>query len=509
MHLNFLRPIHLTEVYIYQEYATYNLTNTVISYTNISTAQSQPVIAIASNGRDFDPFGNNAANTESLRVEELIPDQLRESSESFISLIKDYYNHLNTEGLPTYEANRIVDEHDIDKVSAKYLDGIQGEIAKNIPDSAVMDRVSLYKKIIQYYTLKGSEESITTFFRLFFDEIIEVSYPREKLFELSSGDWRKKNEEFTRTITVSVDSQDLGAQYNWTPFQLKNSNDVVIGNGNIIRAEEVSLYNTAPPIQSFLIDLDSKKNLNSINETWDSVVLSKPFRGYFYQGAEFNQVENRIQLDGKRSYIDFGDIGDNSDIPLDSDEHSFIIRTLPRDSKENSEIQPLFSLSKDYESFHSHELFFNKTTGKIGRSFIDTGEPRIFQEAGSNNLEFSNFIDQSTIGLDALSGDKLDHMNSFLSPLGKNYNGTWIDSSISFNNNPVYIHETDPVRNTFTADDLIYYAFDGDTFSGPNNLQIGQSIYGEDPEDFSGVNAISEDGFTLAVGAAAKRWWRK
>ena len=487
---------------IYQKYATYNVSNTVISYTNISTEQTQTVIPIASNARDFDPFDTNVLNTESLRVEELIPEQLRESSESFISLIKDYYNHLNTEGLPTYEANRIVDEHDIDKVSAKYLDGIQGEIAKNIPDSAVMDRVSLYKKIIQYYTLKGSEESITTFFRLFFDEIVKVSYPRERLFELSSGDWKKENGDFTRSFTVSVDSQDLGAQYNWTPFQLKNSNDVVIGNGNIIRAEEVSLYNTAPPIQSLLIDLDSKKNLNSINETWDSVVLSKPFRGYFYQGAEFNQVENRIQLDGKRSYIDFGDIGDNSDIPLDSDEHSFIIRTLPRDSKENSEIQPLFSLSKDYESFHSHELFFNKTTGKIGRSFIDTGEPRIFQEAGSNNLEFSNFIDQSTIGLDALSGDKLDHMNSFLSPLGKNYNGTWIDSSISFNNNPVYIHETDPVRNTFTADDLIYYAFDGDTFSGPNNLQIGQSIYGEDPEDFSGVNAISEDGFTLAVGAA-------
>ena len=488
--------------HMYQEYATYNLTNTVISYTNISTAQSQPVIAIASNGRDFDPFGNNAANTESLRVEELIPDQLREGSENFVSLIKDYYNHLNSEGLPTYETNRIIDEHDIDKVSIKYLDGIQGEIAKNIPDSTVIDRVSLYKKIIQYYRLKGSEESITTFFRLFFDEIIEVSYPREKLFELSSGDWRKKNEEFTRTITASITREDLGTEYNWTPFQIKNVAGNVTGTGNIISVEEVVLYDTSPLIDSLVFDLNSTKNLNSINETWDSVKLNKTIRGYFRQGTSFNQLDNLVKFNGTSSFVDFGDIGVNAEIPLDTEEHSFVIRAFPRFSKENTEIQPLFSLAKDYKSLHSHELFFNKTTNKIGRSFIDTGEPRIALHTDAESYVFSNFIDQTSVGLSSLQSDEAEHMSSFLSPLGNTYNGRWQKTLINFNGRNVYVHATDPVLSTFTADDLKFYQFDGDSFDGPNNLQVGQSIYGENLNDFSGVNALSEDGFVLAVGSS-------
>ncbi len=488
--------------YMYQEYATYNVTNTIISYTNISTAQSQPVIAIASNGRDFDPFNNNAANTESLRVEELIPGQLRGSSERFITLIKDYYEHLNTTGLPTYETNRIIDEHDIDKVSTKYLDGIQGEIAKNIPDSNVMDRVSLYKKIIQYYTLKGSEESITTFFRLFFDEIIEVSYPREKLFELSSGGWEKASDEYTRSLTASISFEDLGAEYNWTPFQIKNDNNIVLGAGNIIRVEETILFDTPPPINGLVIDLDSKKSLNIDDNTWDSTRLNKLLRGYFSQGATFNEFDKLVKLNGTSSYIDFGDIGENPAIPLDTGEHTFIIRSFPRFNKENTEIQPLFSLSKDYEDLHSHELFFNKTTGQIGRSFVDTNEIKIELDADGESYLFSNFIDETSIGLSSLEGAEYDHMNSFLSPLGRNYNGKWKQTLIPFNNKQVFVHENDPSLSLFTEDDLKFYQFDGDTFNGPNNLQVGQSIYGEAIYDHSGVNALSEDGFILAIGAA-------
>ena len=489
---------------MYQEYATYNVNNTIISYTDISTAQSQPVIAIASNARDFDPFDATVANTESLRVEELIPEQLRGSSERFITLIKDYYTYLNTNGLPTYETNRIVAEHDIDEVSAKYLDGIQGEIAKNIPDSNVMDRVSLYKKIVQYYTLKGSEESITTFFRLFFDQIIEVSYPRERLFELSSGNWEKKNSEFTQSITVSVDTEDLGLQFNYTDFQLKDENDVVIGLSTIVRAEEEELYNTAPTIQSLVIDLDSKKNLVPEEDIWDSIIFDKPVRGYFYQGANYLEREKYVSLDGQSAYVDFGDIGNNEAIDLETEEHTFIIRAFPRFSKENTELQPLFSLAKDYQNLNSHELFFNKTTGKIGRSYSDLGEPRISYNADSNNLTFTNFIDETTVGLDSLTGDELDHMTAFLSPLGKKYNGTWVNSGITFNNQSLYIHETDPVYNQLTADDLRFYEFDDDqdSIDGPNNLRIGQPIYGEDQEDFSGVNAVSEDGTIIAIGSA-------
>lgn len=441
-------------------------------------------------------------NTESLRVEELIPGQLRQSSETFINLIKEYYDYLNTEGLPTYETNRIIDEHDIDKVSIKYLDGIQGEIAKNIPDSSVMDRISLYKKIIQYYALKGSEESITTFFRLFFDEIIEVSYPKEKLFELSSGDWKPTNNTFTRSISASIEFEDLDVEYNYTPFNVKNDLDQILGTGVIVNAEEVVLYDTVPNIQSLVFDLNSKKDLNPINETWDSTILDNVVRGYFHDGAAFNEFEELVKVDGKSAFIEFGNIGDNKDISIDTNEHSFVIRTLPRFDRENSEIQPLFSLSNNYQQLHSHELFFNKTTQKIGRSFIDTNQPRIELNSDGESYDFYNFIDKTTVGLNTLIGDRYDYMKSFLSPFDEPINGKWQKTLIEFNEQFVYIHSDDPTLKTFTQDDLRFYESDGESFDGPNNLEIGQTIYGEGTGDLSGVTALSEDGLTLAIGAS-------
>ena len=450
------------------------------------------------------PFATVPHNTESLRIEELIPGQLRESSETFINLIKEYYDYLNTEGLPTYETNRIIDEHDIDKVSLKYLDGIQGEIAKNIPNSSVMDRVSLYKKVVQYYTLKGSEESITTFFRLFFDEIIEVSYPKEKLFELSSGDWKPANDTFTRSITASIAFEDLDVEYNYTPFQIKNDEDQLLGSGTIINAEEVVLYDTPPNIQSLIFDLNSKKNLNTINETWDSTVLTETIRGFFFDGAAFNQFEDLVKVDGKKAFIDFGLIGDNKDISLDAnDEHTFVIRTFPRFTKENTEIQPLFSLAKNSQQLYSHELFFNKNTQRIGRSFIDTGEQRIELDSNGESLVFYNFIDEATVRLNTLTGDKYDYMKSFLSPFDERLNGRWEKTLIDFNDKPIYLHSSDPVLQTLTPDDLKFYEFGGDaSFDGPNNLEIGQAIYGEGDGDLSGITALSEDGLTLAIGAS-------
>jgi len=129
-------------------------------------------------------------NFETSRVSELIPQGIAQNAEGFIKLIKSYYDYINTEGLPSYEINHIVDNHDIDKISNVYLDNLQEEIAKNIPNSKVLDRVSLYKKIVKFYTIRGSEESLITFFRIFFDEIVSVEYPKDRLFKLSDGDFR-------------------------------------------------------------------------------------------------------------------------------------------------------------------------------------------------------------------------------------------------------------------------------------------------------------------------------
>jgi len=430
-------------------------------------------IAAASSGN------SNSHNTESLRVEELIPEQLRASSENFVKLITDYYEHLNTIDFPTYETNRITAEHDIDQVSGKYLDGIQGEIAKNIPNSAVMNRVELYKKIVKFYTLKGSHESVSTFFRLFFDEIIQVIYPKEYLFKLSDGDWRQNTDKYIKKVTGSLSSGYKIDQLNYTPFILKNnlpdpaitftdlteenSNDAtlpeevisnIIATGKIIEAKPIDLYNRAPNINGLSVDLYIENDFNSVNGTWDSTVLDRTWRGYLKTGAEYLRAESAIRFNGQRAHLDFGAITDR-ELDLTPDEHTIVVRAKRnRSAVEKESFQPLFNLSNSFSKLASHELLFDSKTGQIGRSWINT-EPNIALNIDGESLELINFLDDNTSKLEELTGDAYTEINKFMTVedrFGNSksitaLNGVWNKTAAIFNGEPVYVPTTSLANN--------------------------------------------------------------
>lgn len=134
-------------------------------------------------------------NIESDKIQGLYPEGIRESSSTLISFIERYYEHINTVGLPSYEISNITADKDIDIASDKYLTNIQSLIAKTIPNTSSLDKVTLYKIVLQYYTSRGSEDSIFAFFKLFYDEVVSIFYPRDYIFDLSngSGQWGTVN----------------------------------------------------------------------------------------------------------------------------------------------------------------------------------------------------------------------------------------------------------------------------------------------------------------------------
>ena len=163
-------------------------------------------------------------NMESIGVEGLYPPALRESASSLIGFIEQYYNYLNSIGLPSNEIANITRDKDIDIVSNKYLTEIQSLIARNIPNSRAVDKVTLYRIIIQYYRTRGSEDSIHTFFKIFFDEIVDIFYPRNYLFDLSGGrgSWSRLNlsslrETVTNPNKVTI---EVTSDYKIGPFSI-------------------------------------------------------------------------------------------------------------------------------------------------------------------------------------------------------------------------------------------------------------------------------------------------
>ena len=126
---------------------------------------------------------------ETVRIESLFPDELRQNSAVLIDLLKDYYEHMNERGMPSYEIDSINEVRDIDSADYEYLSLIQKEIAFSVPRTVVADKVKLYKNLMRYYTIRGSTDSVELFFKILFSDNVEVYYPREDMLVPSSGTW--------------------------------------------------------------------------------------------------------------------------------------------------------------------------------------------------------------------------------------------------------------------------------------------------------------------------------
>jgi len=164
-------------------------------------------------------------NHEKSKVRELIPQFLRDGASNLISFMEEYYDYLNREGFASYELAHSIGENDIDFTSEKYLDAIQGEIAKVVPNSNVIDRNTLYKRIVHYYRLKGTPESVEVFFQLMFDSIVEVYYPSNNLFKLSAGTYDSAVNAYTKPAGNLSGLDKIQDSHFWQDFsyQLKST----------------------------------------------------------------------------------------------------------------------------------------------------------------------------------------------------------------------------------------------------------------------------------------------
>jgi len=100
---------------------------------------------------------------------------------------------------PSYILNSIEDAMDIDKNSNsviddsnQYLEMMQKEIAAALPrnvSSVNVNKNTLYKRIIDFYKIRGSVDSIETFFRLLFNEPVVTTKPYDNTLIPSTSGW--------------------------------------------------------------------------------------------------------------------------------------------------------------------------------------------------------------------------------------------------------------------------------------------------------------------------------
>jgi hypothetical protein len=128
----------------------------------------------------------------SLGIKYTLPEFIREDYPDFVTFLEKYYEFMDQTNNP---GHLLLNKryYDIDDLNDAELNKKALEFAKDFPQVLAIEKKKLFKNIKSLYESKGSERSIKAFFRLVYDEEIEISYPTQFILRASDGIWQQDN----------------------------------------------------------------------------------------------------------------------------------------------------------------------------------------------------------------------------------------------------------------------------------------------------------------------------
>lgn len=143
-----------------------------------------------------------------------IPDYVQEFYPLFVVFVTKYFSWLETAGDQNatsvgtqYTLQNLQLNRDIDTTADSLVREFLHVQAPYLPDQLACEPATFIKYAQQFYRLKGSEKSFKLFFRAFFDDEVEVFYPRDFLFKPSASNYY--SEKTIRVNRVSGDPVNL------------------------------------------------------------------------------------------------------------------------------------------------------------------------------------------------------------------------------------------------------------------------------------------------------------
>ena len=137
--------------------------------------------------------------TISSLISSQLPDFVKANHSQFQRFIELYYQWLeennssgvsNTAGNTVYQAAKIADYRDIDNTPDDFVRYFKQELLPYFPENTSLDIKKILKSAREFYSQKGSQESIKWLFKALFNEDIEINYPKEQILKASDGKWK-------------------------------------------------------------------------------------------------------------------------------------------------------------------------------------------------------------------------------------------------------------------------------------------------------------------------------
>lgn len=235
--------------------------------------------------------------SESDRAISILPSYIRNQDFKIIRLLRDYYDYINSEGNPSYEINSITDNHDIDSVSEKYITEIANTFARNVPQAKLIDKNRFYKLAISYYKERGSENSVYSFFRIFFDEFISIAYPKEKIFVSSginsetSSTFYVQDGEFYQDFSYVLSSENPSSEWRESYARFVHPAGLKFFVAFVIVMTNMNCWNGPP--EEYLRNFDFDNPI-PVDEWWDNIDWTrlKSYNNPKFQAPTFPDISH-------------------------------------------------------------------------------------------------------------------------------------------------------------------------------------------------------------------------
>ena len=187
-----------------------------------------------------------------------LPDFIRTDyagTTSFVTFLEKYYESLDQTDSPL---NILLNKRyfDIDNADSDELDKWAKELAHNFPKTTEFDRLTLYKYLKSIYESKGSKRSIEAFFKIVYNEDVEVSFPSQYVLRASDGEWVEEKSVrafsgYNEYEVLNINATNIDVVYYQTAGSITYATRIPTSVRNVAK-----ISYTAPQAYEVFLDLD-------------------------------------------------------------------------------------------------------------------------------------------------------------------------------------------------------------------------------------------------------------
>jgi hypothetical protein len=122
-------------------------------------------------------------------VRQQLPEFIRSEYPIFVKFIEKYYEWMELSGNALSESDKLSVINDIDVTPNYYLEQVKKEFLPFFPEITSIDSRKFIKLVNQFYSAKGTPNSVKFLFKALYNEDIDIFYPKEDILKVSDGKW--------------------------------------------------------------------------------------------------------------------------------------------------------------------------------------------------------------------------------------------------------------------------------------------------------------------------------